>query len=73
MSWRDCWCHCHSMVPADRIGDRIAAASACPECRDDHVQKYVKESTPIKPPPDISTVCDDSQSDGIHRRDDEPE
>jgi hypothetical protein len=41
MSWRDCWCHCHSMVPVDRISDRIAAASACPECTDDHVQKYV--------------------------------
>lgn len=63
--YRICLCECHTVIPVS-IYDRIAAATACGECRDAHVQRYVKEQRPAKPAPDTSTAWTD-QSDGEGR------
>ena len=38
-TWNSCFCECHSVIPVF-IRDRVAAATACSKCRNDHVQKY---------------------------------
>lgn len=48
MSWRECFCECHSVIPVS-ISDRVAAATACSKCHDAHVQRYVKDEPPSRP------------------------
>lgn len=40
-SWNTCKCACHD--GAVSISDRIAAATACGTCFENHVQKYEKD------------------------------
>lgn len=62
--YRICLCSCHTVIPVS-IYDRVAAASACSQCHDAHVQKFDRRSgmdgRVIPPPPDTSTVWVDPQ------------